>query len=170
LEQNRSKLEHLFDAHWGAVYRECARILGHPAMAEEAAGETFMRAWRAMDNFDDRNPLGWLLKIARNVCINILRKPAAGRELTWEHLPEPRQGSEPSMDVVLLLTVLPRMIASLDPHRRAVLKLYLHGYSYAETAGLMGCTVGDVKTHLQTAFRQLHKLWVSGKMAEGDSA
>ena len=156
----------LFESHWGAVYRECARILDNPALAEDAAAETFLRAWRAFESFDHRNSLGWLLTIARHVCINLIRKASTNREVTYADLPE-KEGSSSSVDVVLLLNRLPEMIKSLQDDRRVAIKLYLHGYSYSEIASIMRCQVADVRAHLQTAIRQLRRLWESGQGEKG---
>lgn len=159
---NKPNLAELFEAHWAVVYRECARILDNPAMAEDAAAETFLRAWRAFESFSPESSLGWLLTIARHVCINMIRKAAASREIACDEIPEP-EGSVESNDVILLLQRLPAMIKSLQDERRVAIKLYLHGHSYAEMAEIMRCPKSEVKTHLQTAFRQLRNLWEQGK-------
>lgn len=156
----------MFESHWGCVYRECCRILRNPAQAEDAAAETFLRACRAFADYDDLNPLGWLLTIARRVCINLIRRASTGLEVNVEDLPE-YGSAEISLDVVLLLQELPGMIRSLQDDRRVALRLYLHGYSYARIAAFMGCEEKQVRTHLQTAFRQLRRLWESGQLPKG---
>jgi RNA polymerase sigma-70 factor (ECF subfamily) len=51
------------------------RSLGDPGLAEEAVQETFLRAWRAADRFDEQ--LGsirtWLFSILRHVMIDLAR-------------------------------------------------------------------------------------------------
>jgi RNA polymerase sigma-70 factor, ECF subfamily len=67
-----------------ALFRFAFRSLGDRGHAEEAVQETFMRAWRAADHYDEgRGPLrAWLFSICRNVVIDMTRarkiRPAVG--------------------------------------------------------------------------------------------
>src|ERR1700739_1831657 len=67
-----------YAAHSGELYRFAVRSLGDRGLAEEAVQETFVRAWRAADRFDDE--LGslrtWLFAIVRNVVIDLSRARA----------------------------------------------------------------------------------------------
>jgi RNA polymerase sigma-70 factor (ECF subfamily) len=65
----------VYAAHGPELYRFAVRSLGDRGLAEEAVQETFVRAWRAADRFDDE--LGslrtWLFAIVRNVVIDLSR-------------------------------------------------------------------------------------------------
>ena len=68
----------VYAAHGPELYRFAVRSLGDRGLAEEAVQETFVRAWRAADRFDDE--LGslrtWLFAIVRNVVIDLSRARA----------------------------------------------------------------------------------------------
>src|ERR1051326_1560789 len=68
----------VYAAHGPELYRFALRSLGDRGLAEEAVQETFVRAWRAADRFDDE--LGslrtWLFAIVRNVVIDLSRARA----------------------------------------------------------------------------------------------
>ena len=68
----------VYAAHGPELYRFAFRSLGDRGLAEEAVQETFVRAWRAADRFDDA--LGslrtWLFAIVRNVVIDLSRARA----------------------------------------------------------------------------------------------
>ena len=74
-----------YAAHGTELYRAARRSLGDEHLAEEAVQETFLRAWRAADRYDER--LGslrtWLFAILRNTVIDLARadaaRPATGR-------------------------------------------------------------------------------------------
>ena len=65
----------LYDLHGAEIFRFCSRLVGDRGLAEEAVQETFLRAWRARDRWEEN--LGsvrtWLYSIARNVSIDLLR-------------------------------------------------------------------------------------------------
>ena len=65
----------LVKCHQAGVYNVAYRMLGECREAEDAAQETFLRAYRAIRTLDPQRPPGpWLKKIAVNVCLNRLER------------------------------------------------------------------------------------------------
>src|SRR6187431_2900502 len=61
------------EVHRRAVTGHCYRMLGSVVDADDAAQETFIRAWRGLDRFDGRSSAQtWLYRIATNVCLDEL--------------------------------------------------------------------------------------------------
>ena len=75
---DESGLRAAYAAHGTELYRAARRSLGDEHLAEEAVQETFLRAWRAADRYDER--LGslrtWLFAILRNTVIDLARADA----------------------------------------------------------------------------------------------
>ena len=65
----------LYKTHYRQVRGLCRQLLGSPERAEDAAQEAFIRAYRAYDRYDPTQPfLAWIMQIARNHCLDILRR------------------------------------------------------------------------------------------------
>ncbi len=68
----------LFARHRRKVFLACRGFFSDSAAAEDATQETFLRTYQNMQSFQGGNFAGWLLRIAKNVCI----------DLWWKHRPE----------------------------------------------------------------------------------
>ena len=61
------------ERHRAALTGHCYRMMGSAADADDAVQETLVRAWRALDNFEQRASLRtWLYRIATRVCLDAL--------------------------------------------------------------------------------------------------
>ncbi len=57
------------------VYGTCLRLLRNEAEASEVAQESFLKAYQNLNNFDESRPFDlWVMAIARNLCLDILRR------------------------------------------------------------------------------------------------
>ena len=102
-----------------AVRARCRAVCGNHADADEALQETFLRAWRARHRFDGRHPLAWLMTIARNTSLDILRRRRPWRDdpLVWLKIPAPEKASAgAAVDVH-------RVLDEIDAEDSAMLRL-----------------------------------------------
>ena len=151
----------LVKAYQTAVYNLAYRMLGNAAEAEDAAQETFLRAYTRLNTYDsERKFSSWLLAIASHHCIDRLRQ----RRLRWlslDELPPWRwlaSGSRPEEVVIQSeeRDEVRQLLAQLPPHyRAAVILRYWHDLSYQEIAEAMETTESAVKSTLYRARQML---------------
>ncbi len=143
----------LVRAYQTDVYNLAYRMLGDRMEAEDAAQETFLRAFQHLDRYDPNRPFRtWLLSIATHHCIDRLRRRRPALPLDPDH----RGGSNPDPEETLVRKetqeAIQRLIQRLPPTDRAVVLLYYwHGEPLREIAQVLGLTVSAVKSRLHRA-------------------
>jgi RNA polymerase sigma-70 factor (ECF subfamily) len=142
--------------HYRAVYRVAQAILRDSAEAEDVTQETFVRYWQRGAGIE--RPREWLMKVARNGCLDRLRK--SGRYITGadEEVFEQPDHHDPAWHYQRreLAADLERAIARLrEPQRSLVILFDVQGMSVAECAQIVGLNVNQVKVYLHRARRRL---------------
>ena len=143
-------------------------MLGHPEAAEDAAQETFLRAYQHLHRYDIKRPFAtWLLSIAAHYCIDRLRKRKLpvfsvdeDEETTFE-IPD-AQALHPEAEAVNgeHREQVHAMVQALDStDRAAIVMRYWYDFSEKEIAEALNLTVSAVKSRLHRARKQLGKLW-----------
>ena len=137
--------------HGAAVYRVALRMLGSDADAQDAAQETFVRAWRGLGGFRGESAVStWLYRIVTRRCLDMLarRRPTAelGPELAAPEDPAERTEQRARLQALL------RAIARLPGDQRAALVLReFEGLAYEEVADALSISVAAVKGRLHRA-------------------
>jgi RNA polymerase sigma-70 factor (ECF subfamily) len=167
LKGDRVAFGHLVRAYERPVYNLTYRMLGDPAEAEDAAQETFFRAYSKLATYKpERKFVNWLLSIASHHCIDRLRRKSRAPQLSLDG-PLPPQwitSNAPRPDqVVDKRQERERVRESLDTlppdYRAAIILRYWYNLSYREIAGVMDTTESAIKSRLHRARRMLaHQL------------
>lgn len=144
---------HLVRAYQTAVYNLAYRMLGDRIEAEDAAQETFLRAFQHLDRYDlDRPFRTWLLSIAAHHCIDRLRRQKPALPLDPNHRSDDEADPEETLIRKETYEAVQRLLLRLPPTDRAVVALYYwHGESLQEIAQALGLTVSAVKSRLHRA-------------------
>lgn len=147
------------------VFNLCYRMLGDPYEAEDAAQETFLRAYQNLRRYDTQRAFStWLLSIAAHYCIDQIRKRRMKLlSLDDEPLIEPPDGTpgpEPVFSMHEDQRRVQNLLAQLAPQdRAAVVMLYWYDMSYEEIADSLSLTVSAVKSRLHRARQVLAQGW-----------
>jgi RNA polymerase sigma-70 factor (ECF subfamily) len=142
--------EELLHRYEGKVYRLCCALLRDRAQAEDAAQESLVRIWKALERYDGRASLSsWIYAITRNRCLTALEKRrshdslddlSGDAESGLAMTEEPGDGR--AEQLLGLVGLLPERL------RRALLLYYYEEHSVSEVALMLGCPEGTVKTML----------------------
>ena len=160
---DRAAFGQLVRAYERPVYNLTYRMLGNPAEAEDAAQETFLRAYSKLATYQpERKFVNWLLSIASHYCIDRLRRKSRAPQLSLEEPlpPEWLTSDAPRPDeVVSKNQERERVRKALDTlpsdYRAAVVLRYWYGLSYQEIAETTGSTESAIKSRLHRARRMM---------------
>jgi len=151
---NPGAFETIVDRYQGRLLGFCRQMLGSTEDAEDVLQEVFVNAYRAM-LADEReiNLRPWLYRIARNRCLNYLRKPKADAQESMDMVPEVDAAStaervhnrEEFRQILSDVNKLP------ETQRSALLLREMDALSYEEIAAAMDTTVPSVKSLLVRA-------------------
>lgn len=151
----------LVELYQKPVFNLCYRMLGESAEAEDAAQETFLRAFRSLRRYDDKRPFGtWLLSIAAHYCIDKLRKQRMSiistDDIEAYQLPDHLPGPEIALAQNEEQRMVQALLQELNPiERAAVVMYYWYDYSYAEIGEALSLTESAVKSRLHRARRAM---------------
>jgi RNA polymerase sigma factor (sigma-70 family) len=159
--------EALYREHGDAVSALCHSLLRDRGEAEDATQQVFLSAHRALLNgTEPREPLAWLLAVARNECYARYRRRAATPVPTGE---APDVATADASVHVLRAGELTRLWDEVErlpcAQREAFLLREIRGLSYAQLAGELSVSAQSVRSLLLRARTRLrHRL---GDIAAG---
>ena len=160
----------LYRRHAGPAYSVARSVLRDEAVAEEVVHDVFLNLWRQPQSYEPSrgNFQGWLLRVARNRSIDLLRQrrdvpfptTAAGGDgdpvdaMSWIPDPDP----DPADQAVSTATgeAVRGALLTLPPEHRILLELaYFGGLTQREIALKVKRPLGTVKTQMRTSMRRL---------------
>jgi RNA polymerase sigma-70 factor (ECF subfamily) len=156
-DDREARFTALYERHYGDVLRYAARRAGAETAAEVAA-ETFLAAWRRLDDVPARQPLPWLYVTARQCLANELRKQERRQQLDTRIRAEasvraqragPAGPQSGPLDVVAAMATLP------VPDQEALRLTEWEELDHAAAARAAGCSPAAFRVRLHRARRRL---------------
>ncbi len=158
---------HIVEAYQKPVYNLCYRMLNNAEDAEDAAQETFLRAYRSINQFDHSRQFStWLLSIAAHYCIDQIRKNRMTiislEDQPNQEIPDKLPGPESTLSKREEQDRMRLLLEKLNPtDRAAVIMYYWYNYSYDEVAQSLSLSESAVKSRLHRARKEMARLWIS---------
>lgn len=151
----------------------CLRMTGNREDAADVAQQTFVQAFRHLDQYDPDQPFRpWLFRIATNECMNCLRRrkrtAMSADSESLEAVSDPAEGAPALVDLAegreQVRTAVSRLPAQ---YRQVVVAYYFQELSYQEIARQTGVPIGTVGTLLHRAKQQLKRLLTEAEVNAG---
>lgn len=145
------------------VYGLALTVVGIPALAEEVAQESFVKAWRHAAAHDPRrgSVATWLLTVTRNTAIDTIRyrreTPMDPDVLTSTLLDERDQRAEPADHVAATDQVRAALRTLPAEQRRPVVLMTFYGLTARDIAERDGVPLGTVKTRVRRGLAALRE-------------
>lgn len=178
----------LVERYQRRLYWSCLRLLGDPDEADDAVQEAFVRAYANLPQYDSRYRFyTWIFRIARNLCLNQLRRrrlwgllplprareglareAAAGSARPAEREPESRDDAGSGVEERELAEALASCLEALPREQRECFELrHADEMSYAEIATVLGVPQGTVMSRLSRARERMRECLRSKGVAPG---
>ena len=152
--------EQLYDVLAASVYGLALRVVRDPARAEDVTQDVFLDVWRKATGFDRQ--LGkartWVMTIAHRRAVDRVRSESATSLREQKVLPGPVTGDDVAelVETALDWQRVRRCLGTLTTVQAEAIKLaYYGGYTYAQTAELLGVALGTVKTRIRDGLIRL---------------
>ncbi|UCF79146.1 MAG: sigma-70 family RNA polymerase sigma factor [Candidatus Eiseniibacteriota bacterium] len=169
LNGEQSAFAKLLQKYRRQVYSLTMRMLGQAEDAEDAAQDTFMRAFQSLESCDPNRPfLRWIYRIAYNLCVDRYRRrrllTVSIDETVGEgEIPRDLVDESPGPDELLAVKEeqrrLNELLSALPPRYRAVVVLrHQDDLSYEEIADILNLPLGTVKARMHRAHGLLRKM------------
>ncbi|NTV37012.1 MAG: RNA polymerase sigma factor [Anaerolineaceae bacterium] len=151
---NQDALRSLYAAYGQRLYAYALRLTGDPSSADEVVQESLVAAWQGAGRFRGQGRvIAWLLGIVHHKALSMLRrKPTedldTAEDLQDPAMPTPAEQAASREDS----RQVKQAVARLSSEHRAVLELvFYQGLSLDETASVLNCPLGTVKSRLSYA-------------------
>ncbi len=159
-EPDPDDLAQLVAEHGESIYRVALSVVRDPALAEDVAQDTLVKAWLALPTFRGESSLkSWVLRIARNTAISTIR---TRRSVVMDPFTMPEESSVSDRSVERKVETNEAMedfvgaLGELDDLSRSVVILRdVEGLTYDEISEILDVPLSTVKTRLMRARRRL---------------
>lgn len=164
LQGDNAGFDELVKIYQRQVYSFCYRMLGNADESSDAAQESFLKAYNALESFRLSSAfLPWILKIASNTCIDRsrarLRHPSVALNQIDDDL-LPSDGPTPEDSVLRReseRTIREAVLRLPEKQRATLVMFYFNGLSISEISAALGRPENTIKSDLRIARDMLRR-------------
>jgi RNA polymerase sigma-70 factor (ECF subfamily) len=143
----------LVKVYSGRIFAICMGMLGNSHDAEDIAQQALLKGLASIRQLRSDTQFGaWLIRIAKNLCIDFIRKRKPRQNTLVERFEVRQSGTEGYSELRAALAELPQ------DYRLTLVLYYFDGRSTKSIAETLGMSTGAVQARLSRARKKLHKL------------
>lgn len=159
-QRNRNAQIRIYELYYKSMYNASLRIVSNTAEAEDIMQESFLDAFKKIEDFRGDGSFGsWLKRIVVNNSINHLRKYRETVSLDESNIDPKDPGVEEqeySENIFCRLEEIREGIKNLDENSRILISLHLlEGYDHQEMAEILNTTYGNIRVKYLRAKQKL---------------
>lgn len=163
-DAGHGKFRRLIEPLFEKMYVSAYRLTGSKDDAEDLVQETFIKAYRSIEKFEEgTNPGAWVYTIMRNTFLNEIRAKKSREVLLFDEETATRMAdnAEPAKSGEKMDEELQSVLDSLpDDMKEALVAREVNGLSYQEIADTTGLPIGTVKSRISRARETLKERWM----------
>lgn len=154
------QLAEIYNRHVSMVYKICFVYMKNAHDAEDCVQDTFIRCLERSPEFEnEEHEKAWLIRVASNICKNMLKKPYRHNQ-DIDEAPEIAAISDTEQrELVEEVMALP------DKYRDVIYLFYFEGYQSAEIAEMFNTTDATIRTRLRRGRALLKSVLLEGGVA-----
>ncbi|HLA63620.1 MAG TPA: sigma-70 family RNA polymerase sigma factor [Rhodothermales bacterium] len=149
----------LLRPHADRVFSLAYRLLGDRDEAADATQDVLVRLWQRGHEVPEAHRTAWVLRVTRNVCLDLLRARRVRTAAPLESVAEPAADTPDPAAHAEASDLRPHLDAALDglgePIRSIVVLREVEGYAYNEIADALDLPLTTVKVYLHRGRQRL---------------
>ncbi|MGH6675455.1 MAG: sigma-70 family RNA polymerase sigma factor, partial [Xanthobacteraceae bacterium] len=159
--QDRAAFKRLYEHIAPKLFAILMRMLRNKDTAEEVLQDVFLKVWQNAGSFSSEtgSAMSWLISIARNRAIDVLRSKNPAAPLSQSDNVDPFANfaapGDPEAEMMNISALRHCLGAIEEPVRSCILLAYYEGYSREELAQRFGRPVNTIKTWLHRGLAAL---------------
>lgn len=151
----------LVERHYRSVFAICLGMLGNVHDAEDIAQDTMLKGFLKINELGNAAVFRpWIMQIARNRCIDFLRRQKRSRQIVAGPLTQPQNATNENHDLHQAITRLPSEL------RVPLVMYYFENKDAKAVAEKLGISHSGACQRIRMARRQLHDLLAEGLQDE----
>lgn len=150
---DKSAYAQLIRKHYEHVFIVCLGVVGNVEDAEDAAQEAMLKGFMQLTKLRNSSQFRlWMTKIAKNLCINLVRRKQRGRRIVQDRIKEPVEAQGQNDKLQQAIENLPLEV------RLPLVMYYFDGRSIQSVANDLSISTAAVYARLRSAIKELHRL------------
>ena len=157
--------ERLVRENQNKIYAVCMNMLKNPHDAQDAAQDTFLKAYRNIRSFKSESKVEtWLTRIAVNTCLDILRSRRETVDIDEQYDLAGEETPETELEKNNRKRAVRKALQAMEPDMRSIIILRdINGHSYEEISEMLNLNLGTVRSRLSRAREKLKKILLENR-------